>query len=137
MLHEIGMPPLLLGFFGGMGMQEMAIIGVIAILLFGKNLPNVARTLGKSYGDFSKPDQVARAVARTLGKNYGDFRRGLSDIQSEFQKATREVEDSVKNGYSSKSSATTLDDYDDFEEATAPKFEPPPQPMTPEKSEST
>ncbi len=116
MLHEIGMPPLLLGFFGGMGMQEMAIIGVIAILLFGKNLPNVARTLGKSYGD---------------------FRRGLSDIQSEFQKATREVEDSVKNGYSSKSSATTLDDYDDFEEATAPKFEPPPQPMTPEKSEST
>ena len=45
MLHEISMP-LLLGFIGGMGMQEVAIVGVIAILLFGKNLPGVARTVG-------------------------------------------------------------------------------------------
>lgn len=113
MLHEISMP-LLLGFIGGMGMQEVAIVGVIAILLFGKNLPGVARTVGKSYAD---------------------FRRGLSDIQKEFHDATRDVEGSVKNGYSSKSSPAKFDDYDDFEEATAPKFEPPPQPAASEQSE--
>ncbi|MHC2066662.1 Sec-independent protein translocase subunit TatA/TatB [Bremerella sp. T1] len=66
MLHELGTSSTLLGFFGGMGMQEMAIIGVIAILLFGKNLPG---------------------VAKTFGKHYGDFKRGLSDIQSEFNNA--------------------------------------------------
>ncbi|QDU75251.1 sec-independent translocase [Bremerella volcania] len=97
-------------------MQEMAIIGVIAILLFGKNLPG---------------------VAKTFGKYYGDFKRGLSDIQSEFHNATREVEDSSSSGYSSKSSPAQFDDYDDFEEASAPKFEPPPQSSTPEKSELT
>ncbi|MFN3148895.1 twin-arginine translocase TatA/TatE family subunit [Bremerella sp.] len=116
MLHEIGTSSALLGFFGGMGMQEMAIIGVIAILLFGKNLPG---------------------VAKTFGKYYGDFKRGLSDIQSEFHNATREVEDSSNGGYSSKSSPAQFDDYDDFEEASAPKFEPPPQSSTPEKSELT
>ena len=116
MWHEIGTSTVLLGFFGSMGLQEMAIIGVIAILLFGKNLPG---------------------VAKTLGKHYGDFKRGLSDIQNEFNNATREVEDSVGGGYKSKSSPAQFDDYDDFEEASAPKFEPPPQSSSPEKSELT
>ena len=114
MLHEISMP-LLLGFIGGMGMQEVAIVGVLAILLFGKNLPGVAKTLGKSYGD---------------------FKRGLSDIQKEFHDATREVDSPAQNGFSSKSSPTQFDDYDDFEEATAPKFEPPPQPVASEPPSS-
>jgi len=88
--------------FGWLGMQEMAIIGVVAILLFGRDLPG---------------------VARSLGKYYNEFKRGISDIQSEFHKATREVED-VGKGLNTNSQG--FDDYDDFEEATAPRFEPPP-----------
>ncbi|WP_234824245.1 Sec-independent protein translocase subunit TatA/TatB [Bremerella cremea] len=113
MLHELGTSPLIFGFLPGVGMQELAVIGVVAILLFGKNLPG---------------------VAKTFGKTYGDFKRGLSDIQSEFNNATRDVEGSINNGYSSKSTPAKLDDYDDFEEASAPKFEPPPQSSS-EKSE--
>ena len=33
----------------GMGMYEMMIIGVVAIVLFGSKLPDVARSVGASY----------------------------------------------------------------------------------------
>ena len=84
----------------GLGMQEVIIIGIIAILLFGKKLPDVAKSLGKSYRE---------------------FRRGLMDIQSSID---------ISDTYSSRSSSYTpsqsYDEYDDYDEATAPKFEPPP-----------
>ena len=82
----------------GLGFQELALVGVVAVLLFGKRLPEVARSLGNSYSQ---------------------FRRGLTDMQSTF--------DYTDLGGSSKpthSSPTT--DYDDYDEPTAPKFEPPP-----------
>ena len=49
--------------FGGIGYQELLVIGVVAILLFGKRLPDVARTWGSSYRD---------------------FRRSLNEIKSSF-----------------------------------------------------
>ena len=39
-------------FIGGIGPTEMLIVGVIALLLFGKRLPEVARSLGKSVNEF-------------------------------------------------------------------------------------
>ena len=36
------------------GPGEIAVIGVIAVLMFGKNLPDVAKKLGKSYKQFRK-----------------------------------------------------------------------------------
>ena len=85
----------------GLGMQELVIIGVVAILLFGKNLPGVARSLGSSYRD---------------------FRKGLFDLQSSLNV----MEDDTPRSKAKTYSASTYDDYDDYEEATAPKFEPPP-----------
>jgi sec-independent protein translocase protein TatA len=89
----------------GLGMQELVIIGVVAILLFGKNLPGVAKSLGSSYRE---------------------FRKGLFDLQ-------KSLDFDDDNSYKSKAktySAPTYDDYDDYEEATAPKFEPPPSEPT-------
>lgn len=86
----------------GLGMQEVVIIGIIAVLLFGKRLPEVAKSMGKSYKQ---------------------FRQGLAEIQS-----TVDVSDSYRSrsSYSSSSRSRSNDDYDDYDEATAPKFEPPP-----------
>ena len=85
----------------GLGFQELLIIGVVAVLLFGKRLPEVARSFGKSYNQ---------------------FRRGLNDIRSEI-----DVSSHVESAGSSPSYASTsYDDYDDLDEPTAPKFEPPP-----------
>lgn len=39
---------------GGIGAYEMMIFGVIALLLFGKRLPEVARSLGKGIVEFKK-----------------------------------------------------------------------------------
>lgn len=87
----------------GMGMQEVVIIGIIAVLLFGSRLPEVAKSLGASYRE---------------------FRKGLSDLQSQ-------IDFSDTSPYSSTSSGSSHiesndDDFDDYDEVTAPKFEPPP-----------
>jgi sec-independent protein translocase protein TatA len=94
----------------GLGMGEMIIVGVVAILLFGKNLPSVAKSLGYSYREFKK---------------------GLSDITSSVDI----MSDTSYTPPKSSRSARRYDDYDDREEATAPKFEPPPsepQPSEPQ-----
>jgi sec-independent protein translocase protein TatA len=94
----------------GLGIQELIIVGVVALLLFGKRLPEVARNLGKSYNE---------------------FRRGLQDIQSHMSDAyyssTSSPSYSSPSSYSPPSSSSTSSGtYDDYEQATAPKFEPPP-----------
>jgi sec-independent protein translocase protein TatA len=78
-----------------MGPTEMLIVGVIAVLLFGKRLPEVGRSLGKSFVEFKK---------------------GVSGLEEEFR--------SVSSAVTSTSTASH-DAAVDHEEATAPKFEPP------------
>ncbi|HHT9124678.1 MAG TPA: Sec-independent protein translocase subunit TatA/TatB [Candidatus Brocadiia bacterium] len=50
------------------GWMEMAVIGVIALLLFGKRLPEVMRSLGKGIVEFKKgvkgiEDDVTKSVS--------------------------------------------------------------------------
>ncbi len=40
--------------FGSIGYPELILLGVVAILLFGSRLPEVARSLGGSYREFRK-----------------------------------------------------------------------------------
>lgn len=92
--------------FLNMGPQELVVIGVLAVMLFGKNLPDVARKLGKSYTE---------------------FRKGLADMQAQMR-----LDDDVTG---SNASTYYSDDYDDYEAPTAPKFEPPSSEPTAETEE--
>lgn len=87
--------------FMGMGMQELMIIGIVAVLLFGKRLPEVAKSLGSSYSQ---------------------FRKGLNDLHSTIDYSGS----SYTPPKSKATSRSSHDDYDDYDEPTAPKFEPPP-----------
>lgn len=82
----------------GLGFQEMLICGVVAILLFGKNLPE---------------------MAKVWGKHYRDFRKGLSDLQSNV-----DFTETYNSAPSRPKPARTYED--DYEEVSAPKFVPPP-----------
>ena len=96
--------------FGGIGMQEMLIIGIIAVLLFGKKLPEVAKTVGGSYRE---------------------FRKGLFELQSTMNASVDAPAPKRK------STAYVRDEFDDYEEATAPRFEPPTsEPTKPEDSDA-
>ena len=46
---------------GGIGYAELVVLGVVAVILFGRKLPEVARNVGNSYAQ---------------------FRQGLSELQS-------------------------------------------------------
>ncbi|MCA9216440.1 MAG: twin-arginine translocase TatA/TatE family subunit [Planctomycetales bacterium] len=81
----------------GLGATEFVIVAVVAVLLFGKNLPEVAKSLGASYKQ---------------------FREGLNDIQRSI-----EIPDTPR---SSTSYSSYHDEVaDDYEQPTAPKFELP------------
>jgi sec-independent protein translocase protein TatA len=84
----------------GLGFQELLVVGVVAILLFGKRLPEVAKQWGKSYRE---------------------FRRGLSELQSHVN--FNEIVDSAP---SKPRPTKNYSDYDDADEPTAPRFQPPP-----------
>jgi sec-independent protein translocase protein TatA len=60
-----GSTPILLAFMG-LGPSEMLLVAVIALLVFGSDLPN---------------------VARSWGKTFNEFRRQLSGIRDEFNDA--------------------------------------------------
>ena len=85
----------------GLGIQELIIIGIVAVVLFGKRLPEVARSLGSSYKE---------------------FRQGLSEIQSQMDITSHAYR------YPTNSPSTPQyqdEDVDDYEAPTAPKFELP------------
>jgi sec-independent protein translocase protein TatA len=86
------------------GPPEMLIILAVAVLLFGKRLPEVGRSLGRSLVEFKK---------------------GIRGIEDEIDSSTSTS--SVPTSHDDK-------DVDDHDEATAPKFEPPTAEPTAEES---
>ncbi|KLU06278.1 putative transmembrane protein [Rhodopirellula islandica] len=88
----------------GLSPFELAVIGVIAVVLFGGNLPE---------------------VARKFGSTYSQFRRSLQDVQQQF----RQVQDEASRTMSMDTPPAKSTSYDDEEdepnEPSAPKFTPP------------
>lgn len=84
-----------------LGPTELIFFGIIALMLFGKKLPEVARNLGGSYRE---------------------LRKSLTDFQREFQGWDR------PDPRASSKPAWQQPVESDKVETTAPKFIPPPPP---------
>lgn len=89
----------------GLSPFELVVVGVVAILLFGSNLPQ---------------------VARSVGKQYRDLRRGLNDIQDQFRQAEREVTKAFDAPAKSINDTFNEIDQELNREPSVPKFTPPP-----------
>lgn len=80
----------------GVGYVELIVLAVVAVILFGRKLPEVARNVGSSYAQ---------------------FRQGLSELQSSMNEVKDEI--SLNN-----LEYDNDDDYNQVYEP-GPKFEPP------------
>jgi sec-independent protein translocase protein TatA len=98
-----------LGFLdGSLSLGEMLFLGIIAVLLFGKRLPDVGRSLGKALAEFKK---------------------GLSEIHDQVDWSSTSS-DSHRATYES-------DDLETADsEPTAPRFELPDSPPVNENASS-
>ena len=87
-----------LAFLDFLGIQGFLILAVLGVLLYGERLPE---------------------VAASLGKQFMHLKKSVQGIRDEIQSAAFDASHSVNR---------SLDNADDWsrEEATAPKFEPPP-----------
>ncbi|MFM7259628.1 MAG: twin-arginine translocase TatA/TatE family subunit [bacterium] len=56
--------PTLLSFIGNLGMLEWAVILIIALLLFGRRLPEVGKSLGQGIKEFKKGLKETEEEAR-------------------------------------------------------------------------
>jgi Tat protein translocase TatB subunit len=65
----------------GIGMQELIIIAIIALIIVGpKKLPDLARTLGKSFGELRKAaDGITEDFKQTIRDDEKPKDDGLKD----------------------------------------------------------
>ena len=84
---------------GSMGLGEMALIAVVAVVLFGGRLPE---------------------VARTFGGYYSQFRKSLAEIQNSI-KTDLDVSQELN------APPRILHEDSDIDEDPAPSFDPPPE----------
>ena len=73
-------------FPGGVGVPEMLIVGIIALLLFGKRLPEVAKSLGKGIVEFKKGIHGIEDDVRTSSHSSTNYSR--PDVTDEEPETT-------------------------------------------------
>ena len=120
-VHVVGLdpatwPPGPLAFMS-FGVSEMLMVGIIALLVFGGNLPDVMRSLGRSYGK---------------------LRRSLHELSRPVRDELRQVKDLPSARDLGSLPATDDDDVPEYEEAPADEDEPTPaEPVVPEAEGAT
>ena len=88
----------------GLGPFELVMIGVVAVILFGGNLPDVARKLGGSYRE---------------------FRRGINEVQQQFKVAEYEAKKTMASIENAVTDVAKDEEVEEVSGPSVPKFKPP------------
>jgi len=91
--------------FDFLGPSGIIIVAIIAVLLYGERLPE---------------------VARTFGKNFLELKKSIQGVREQLETAARDATASVRDATASVRQTMDITQEVGREEATAPKFEPPP-----------
>jgi sec-independent protein translocase protein TatA len=90
--------------FPQLGMMEMLVVMGVAVLLFGKRLPE---------------------VGRSLGKGIIEFKKGLRGVEDEFDISSVGSGPSTRRGDDHDRASATATTVGGYPESSVPKFEPP------------
>jgi Sec-independent protein translocase protein TatA len=110
-----------IGLLDGVSPLTLIFLGTIAVLLFGEKLPEVARAFGKKFADFRKNVRSIQDEIRTAAMSATSEVSSALDLSNSSSSSSAS---GTSNGSGQKRRSRASDE--DYEEATAPKFVPPP-----------
>jgi len=125
-----------IAFLDSLGTSEMLFLGVLAILLFGEHLPDVARSWGKKFVEFKRSVQgiqdelrsAAFSATSSIDSAVHSAADSLHSATDSLHPSAHGATGSYGSGSESHHSDRPGDAVNDTEEPTAPKFEPPKAP---------
>jgi len=101
--------------FGAIGSTELLVIGVIALLIFGKRLPEVMRSLGKGVTEFKKGLRSVEDEFRGIGADSsGTETYDSSHSPAEESQPESDAEEAL--GHEGDQEEDYEDDYEDSED---------------------
>jgi sec-independent protein translocase protein TatA len=123
--------------FGTLGMQEIVVIFVLALLLFGpKKLPELGRTLGKAMTEFRRASNELKSTFDREMKSLEQETQSLTEVTKEYQYDTHNYDySSYESNYEGSYGSETNDSaaaIPSTTSASAPQGAESPSAVTPE-----
>ena len=90
---------------GNFGFQEMIVVFLIALLVFGpKKLPELGKSLGKGLKEFKR---ATEDIKSNWDDHMKDVEKSVADVKNTVNDATKDIPDMKSDLYSSPSPTST------------------------------